>query len=144
MSRGWGKPQPLSWQVRVLHSNVVTNNNLLQWQADSKALVLPLGGTAEQGSNGDPIRAIFAAILEHLDAGNCALARASVVDLGERLKVSQGHVPRPRGGIQYRPEYMLDCVHFLDSLRPLRDETDVMRNALEKPLCVIRHFFRKT
>eukprot|EP00438_Fugacium_kawagutii_P006151 Skav228584 [mRNA] locus=scaffold1470:140077:144906:+ [translate_table: standard] len=120
--------------VRVLNATVLSGNDCLQWQADSIALVsAPNGGEHQDVDGSKPmvIRDLFSTILQHLDSGNCESVRALILDLSEKLKVSQGHVSRRCGGIQYRPEYMLDCIHFVDNLRPLNNEIDVVRQALE-------------
>lgn len=90
-----------------------------------------------EGKPAAVVKDIIGSILQNLDAGNVESARAAVVGLSERLNVAQGHVARESGGVQYRPEFMLDSVLFTDCLRPLKDDSDVMRDALEKHLICV-------
>ena len=141
--------RPLSCQVRVVTEASLINTGCLQWQSISSSLVLshesqPQGigqtGQPTDSTEGRPaavVKEIIGSILQNLDAGNVQSARAAVVSLSDMLNVAQGHVARERGGVQYRPEFMLDSVLFTDCLRPLRDDSDVMRDALEKQLICV-------
>ena len=123
-------------QVRVVTSALLAECEILQWQANRRVdqPVVQFHPTDSPAGAGCRIQNIFAEIFRSLDSSDYLSARDALVELGERLKVSTGHIPRTRGGIQYRPEFMLDSIHFTDCLRPLKDDVDVMRDALEKRL----------
>lgn len=52
--------------------------------------------------------------------------KALVDKLRERLKITNGYVSRPRGGVQYSPACILESVLLADNLKPLAMDTDLL------------------
>lgn len=103
-----------------------------------KASLIPSpAGPEDVNEQLSAIQQLLRLIFGHLEAGDCESAKPLFLTLSNCLTVIQGHRSRPRGGIQFRSDFMLDAVHFADMLKPLQDETDVMRAALQKKLSEI-------
>ena len=119
-------------QVRVVSAAVVRANDVV------KASLVPSPTGPADVAELSAIQQLLRLIFGHLEAGDCESAKPLFLTLSNCLTVIQGHRSRPRGGIQFRPDFMLDAVHFADMLKPLQDETDVMRVALQKTLTQIQ------
>ena len=88
------------------------------------------------GSSAGTIRTMLNDILASLDEGDINKARANVHLLDERLTPASGHVARSKGGIQYRPEFVLDSVLYADYLRPLSKDEDSLEESIKKLLSI--------
>ena len=80
------------------------------------------------------IQLLFREIFIHLENDDCKAARQPFMHLIECFQVLHGQFARRKGGVQFRPDFMLDTVHFADYLKPLQDDTDVLREALQRNL----------
>lgn len=68
----------------------------------------------------------FEDLFSLIDRGDSARARECLENLRGRLQSISSVASRPKGGCQYSPLSILDCVLLADNLRPLSHETDLL------------------
>ena len=126
----------LSGQVLVLMSNTAPYSDVLV-QTDLSSNRSPDAPVNQRGK----LEQLLNDLVRTLDLSDVGQAKKHVHALRDALAVTHGYVSRQKGGIQYRPDFILDAVLFGDCLKPLKSEYDMMEHALHKTLGLDVRFY---
>lgn len=85
-----------------------------------------------------PLDQLFEKIYESIDKHTWEDAKTNVQKLQQLLTVNSGRESRARGGWKYSCDFILDTVLFADLLCRLQDDADVMTEAVNSTLGLVK------